>query len=149
VFSERFCQGTSTVMGGKVACVRRYPYTCPLDYAKWATQYDLRQYKIVLGCKIPHELDALKWKAIGRRRRHPLSYLLMDHWSRQSQPFHSMLKDWKLSLFQRLLFHSKARNGISTHKVSVTVLCLELAVYIHMSWFQFNFVHCRCTVNSG
>jgi hypothetical protein len=22
--------------------------------------------KIVLGCKIPHELDALKWKAIGR-----------------------------------------------------------------------------------
>jgi hypothetical protein len=25
--------------------------------------------KIVLGCKIPHELDALKWKAIGRRRR--------------------------------------------------------------------------------
>jgi hypothetical protein len=23
--------------------------------------------KIVLGCKIPHELDALKWKAIGRR----------------------------------------------------------------------------------
>jgi hypothetical protein len=22
----------------------------------------------VLGCKIPHELDALKWKAIGRRR---------------------------------------------------------------------------------
>jgi hypothetical protein len=23
----------------------------------------------VLGCKIPHELDALKWKAIGRRRR--------------------------------------------------------------------------------
>jgi hypothetical protein len=24
---------------------------------------------IVLGCKIPHELDALKWKAIGRRRR--------------------------------------------------------------------------------
>jgi hypothetical protein len=26
---------------------------------------------IVLGCKIPHELDALTWKAIGgRRRRH-------------------------------------------------------------------------------
>jgi hypothetical protein len=25
--------------------------------------------RIVLGCKIPHELDALKWKAIGRRRR--------------------------------------------------------------------------------
>jgi hypothetical protein len=24
---------------------------------------------IVLGCRIPHELDALKWKAIGRRRR--------------------------------------------------------------------------------
>jgi hypothetical protein len=24
--------------------------------------------KIVLGCKIPHELDALKWKATGRRR---------------------------------------------------------------------------------
>jgi hypothetical protein len=24
---------------------------------------------IVLGCKIPHELHALKWKAIGRRRR--------------------------------------------------------------------------------
>jgi hypothetical protein len=24
---------------------------------------------IVLGCKIPHELDALKWKAIGRRIR--------------------------------------------------------------------------------
>jgi hypothetical protein len=24
--------------------------------------------KIVLGCKIPHELDALKWKAIGGRR---------------------------------------------------------------------------------
>jgi hypothetical protein len=23
----------------------------------------------VLGCKIPHELDALKWKTIGRRRR--------------------------------------------------------------------------------
>jgi hypothetical protein len=23
---------------------------------------------IVLGCKIPHELDALKWKATGRRR---------------------------------------------------------------------------------
>jgi hypothetical protein len=23
----------------------------------------------VLGCKIPHELDALKWKAIGRGRR--------------------------------------------------------------------------------
>jgi hypothetical protein len=22
---------------------------------------------IVLGCKIPHELDALKWKDIGRR----------------------------------------------------------------------------------
>jgi hypothetical protein len=22
---------------------------------------------IVLGCKIPHELGALKWKAIGRR----------------------------------------------------------------------------------
>jgi hypothetical protein len=22
----------------------------------------------VLGCKIPHELDALKWKAIGRGR---------------------------------------------------------------------------------
>jgi hypothetical protein len=21
-----------------------------------------------MGCKIPHELDALKWKAIGRRR---------------------------------------------------------------------------------
>jgi hypothetical protein len=24
---------------------------------------------MVLGCKIPHELDALKWKAIRRRRR--------------------------------------------------------------------------------
>jgi hypothetical protein len=24
----------------------------------------------VLGCKIPHERDALKWKAIGRRRRY-------------------------------------------------------------------------------
>jgi hypothetical protein len=24
--------------------------------------------KIALECKIPHELDALKWKAIGRRR---------------------------------------------------------------------------------
>jgi hypothetical protein len=23
----------------------------------------------VLGCKIPHELDALKWKATGKRRR--------------------------------------------------------------------------------
>jgi hypothetical protein len=22
----------------------------------------------ILGCKIPHELDPLKWKAIGRRR---------------------------------------------------------------------------------
>jgi hypothetical protein len=28
------------------------------------------QSKIELGCKIPHELDALKWKATGRRRRH-------------------------------------------------------------------------------
>jgi hypothetical protein len=27
------------------------------------------QSKIVLGCKIPHELDALKWKAIGRKIR--------------------------------------------------------------------------------
>jgi hypothetical protein len=25
--------------------------------------------EIVLGCKIPHELDALKCKAIGKRRR--------------------------------------------------------------------------------
>jgi hypothetical protein len=24
--------------------------------------------KIVLGCKSPHDLDAFKWKAIGRRR---------------------------------------------------------------------------------
>jgi hypothetical protein len=24
--------------------------------------------QIVLGCKIPHELDALKWKATGSRR---------------------------------------------------------------------------------
>jgi hypothetical protein len=24
---------------------------------------------IVLGCKIPHGLDALKWKTTGRRRR--------------------------------------------------------------------------------
>jgi hypothetical protein len=24
---------------------------------------------IVLECKIPHDLDALKWKATGRRRR--------------------------------------------------------------------------------
>jgi hypothetical protein len=24
--------------------------------------------RIVLGCKVPHELDALKWKATGRRR---------------------------------------------------------------------------------
>jgi hypothetical protein len=27
-----------------------------------------RTMPIVLGCKIPHELDALKWKATGRRR---------------------------------------------------------------------------------
>jgi hypothetical protein len=25
--------------------------------------------KLILGCKIPHELDALIWKATGRRRR--------------------------------------------------------------------------------
>jgi hypothetical protein len=56
------------VKGGKVARVRRYLYTCPLDYAKWATHYGLHPYKIVLGCKIPHELNALKWKATGRRR---------------------------------------------------------------------------------
>jgi hypothetical protein len=36
--------------GGKVAGVCRYLYTCPLDYAKWATRYGLHQYKIVLGC---------------------------------------------------------------------------------------------------
>jgi hypothetical protein len=26
--------------------------------------------QMLLGCKIPHELDAQKWNAIGRRRRH-------------------------------------------------------------------------------
>jgi hypothetical protein len=25
--------------------------------------------RILVECKIPHELDALKWKAVGRRRR--------------------------------------------------------------------------------
>jgi hypothetical protein len=24
---------------------------------------------VVLGCTIPHELDAIKWKATGRRRK--------------------------------------------------------------------------------
>jgi hypothetical protein len=39
------------------------------------------QYKIVLGCKVPHELDALKWKAIGRRRkrRRRLSIFVIAH----------------------------------------------------------------------
>jgi hypothetical protein len=32
----------------------------------------------VLGCKIPHELDALKWKAMGRRRRR--RYLKGSRW---------------------------------------------------------------------
>jgi hypothetical protein len=30
----------------------------------------------LMGCKIPHELDALKWKATGRRRRHSYYDLL-------------------------------------------------------------------------
>jgi hypothetical protein len=30
---------------------------------------------IVLGCNIPHELDALKWKATGRRRVSFVFYL--------------------------------------------------------------------------
>jgi Arc/MetJ-type ribon-helix-helix transcriptional regulator len=38
----------STRRGGKVACVRRYLYTCLLDYAKWATHYGLHQYKVNL-----------------------------------------------------------------------------------------------------
>jgi hypothetical protein len=37
----------------------------------------VQHYIIVLGCKIPHELDALKWKAIGRRgRRRRSEYML-------------------------------------------------------------------------
>jgi hypothetical protein len=30
--------------------------------------------QIALGCKVPHELDALKWKATGRRREDKLRY---------------------------------------------------------------------------
>jgi hypothetical protein len=39
--------------------------------------------KIVLECKIPHELDALKWKAIGRRRRREFD---METRSRKPKP---------------------------------------------------------------
>jgi hypothetical protein len=35
--------------------------------------------KIVLGCKIPHELYALKWKATGRRRRHKKHFLSLKN----------------------------------------------------------------------
>jgi hypothetical protein len=61
--------------GGKVARVRRYLYMCPLDYAKWACTST-----IVLGCKIPHELDALKWKATRRRSfQHPDGRWMIDY----------------------------------------------------------------------
>jgi hypothetical protein len=33
-------------LGSKVAHVRRYLYTCPLDYAKLATHYGLHQYNV-------------------------------------------------------------------------------------------------------
>jgi hypothetical protein len=36
--------------------------------APWITLWPA-PVQIVLECKIPHEQDALKWKAIGRRRR--------------------------------------------------------------------------------
>jgi hypothetical protein len=40
----RIVQEMIVFVGGKVARVRRYLYTCPLDYAKWATHYGLHQY---------------------------------------------------------------------------------------------------------
>jgi hypothetical protein len=43
----------------------------------------------------------------------------------------------------------KQEMTLASTKCQVIILCSELAVYIHISWFQFNFVHCRCTTNSG
>jgi hypothetical protein len=68
-----------------VGYLRKYKYYCggvkllaSVDisaHAPWITLNEQHvmaftsTMAIVLGCRIPHELDALKWKAIGRRRR--------------------------------------------------------------------------------
>jgi hypothetical protein len=52
--------------GDKVARVCRYLYTCPWIMLNEQHIMACTSTKLnVLECKIPHELDALKWKAIG------------------------------------------------------------------------------------
>jgi hypothetical protein len=56
---------TTTIMLASVDISTRAPWiTLNEQHIMACTSTEL---KIVLGCKVPHELDALKWKAIRRR----------------------------------------------------------------------------------